>query len=383
MSIYKNGGIDVKPRIFVSSTFYDLKYIRDDLSNFIKSYNFEPIMFEDGDIGYTPDNALDSSCYEAMRSADMVILIIGGQYGSAATGEDANFNEYKSITRKEFQSAQNEGIPIYAFIDSSVYAEYDVYNANFDTIEHSDIEIKFSITKNINVFRFIREVKSVGNIVIIPFDKSTIIKDFLSKQWSDMFKLYLTGLKQQNQIATLQSTVKAMQNYIERMNVMLDSLGRKVLGDDNNIQYNDIIESQTKMELERIAEEVVIGITFGISASQITNHRSFVSEMLDILEQINTDYSDLVDTPQTGISSPQSKRITIEITRKFINAKKIVRMTTVQLVNIIPILKERLTVAKNREYLIELLSNDKLFYQMFEHTDQGFATESAHIVKLN
>ena len=44
----------MKPRIFVSSTFYDLKYIREDLSNFIKSYNFEPIMFEDGDIGYVP-----------------------------------------------------------------------------------------------------------------------------------------------------------------------------------------------------------------------------------------------------------------------------------------------------------------------------------------
>ena len=27
---------EMKPRIFVSSTFYDLKYIREDLSNFIK-----------------------------------------------------------------------------------------------------------------------------------------------------------------------------------------------------------------------------------------------------------------------------------------------------------------------------------------------------------
>jgi len=30
----------VKPRVFVSSAFYDLKYIREDLSNFIKAqYN--------------------------------------------------------------------------------------------------------------------------------------------------------------------------------------------------------------------------------------------------------------------------------------------------------------------------------------------------------
>lgn len=369
MSIYKNGGINVKPRVFVSSTFYDLKYIREDLSNFIKSYNFEPIMFEDGDIGYTPGKPLDSSCYEAMKNADMVILIIGGQYGSAATNENANFDKYESITRKEFQEAQSDGIPIYAFIDSSVYTEYDVYNANYDAIEQKNTEIKFSVTKNNNVFRFIREVKSVGNIVITPFDKSTIIKDFLSKQWSDMFKSYLNSLKQQTQIATLQSTVADMQNYMERMNLMLDSLGRKVLGDDNSVQYNDIIASQTKLELARIADEITAGITFNINTDSITNHRNFVSEMLDILEQINMDYSDITDSPQKGISSPQSKRITIEIIKKFVNARKTPRMTTVQLVNILPSLKERLKTPKNREYLIERLSSDKLFYQLFENTD--------------
>ena len=69
----------MKPRIFVSSTFYDLKYIREDLSNFIKAHDFEPIMFEDGDIGYTPGRPLDESCYETMRSTDIVILIIGGK----------------------------------------------------------------------------------------------------------------------------------------------------------------------------------------------------------------------------------------------------------------------------------------------------------------
>lgn len=38
----------MKPRIFVSSTFYDLKYMRDDLANFIRAHDFEPIMFEEG-----------------------------------------------------------------------------------------------------------------------------------------------------------------------------------------------------------------------------------------------------------------------------------------------------------------------------------------------
>ena len=94
----------MKPRIFVSSTFYDLKYVREDLSNFIKAHDFEPIMFEDGDIGYTPGQALDGACYETMHSADMVLLIIGGNYGSPAEGEVKDeFKEYISITRNEFK----------------------------------------------------------------------------------------------------------------------------------------------------------------------------------------------------------------------------------------------------------------------------------------
>ena len=42
----------VKPRIFVSSTYYDLKYIRNSLRNFIESFGYEAVLFEDGDIPY-------------------------------------------------------------------------------------------------------------------------------------------------------------------------------------------------------------------------------------------------------------------------------------------------------------------------------------------
>jgi len=186
----------MKPRIFVSSTFYDLKYIREDLSNFIKAHDFEPVMFEDGDIGYTPGIPLDESCYETMRSTDIVILIIGGNYGSPATGEAKDdFKEYMSITRNEFKAALEEGVPVYVFVDSKVYVEYGVYEANYKKIEEEENTITFRNVKNINVFRFIREIKNAGNISITEFDKIIHIKDFLSKQWSDMFKNYLDSLK--------------------------------------------------------------------------------------------------------------------------------------------------------------------------------------------
>jgi hypothetical protein len=35
-----------KPRIFVSSTFYDLRQIRSDLERFIKEIGYEPVLNE-------------------------------------------------------------------------------------------------------------------------------------------------------------------------------------------------------------------------------------------------------------------------------------------------------------------------------------------------
>ena len=74
-----------KPRIFVSSTYYDLKHLRSSLEDFIESLGYEPILSEKGDISFTPDTPLDDSCYREARNADIFILIIGGRYGTEAT----------------------------------------------------------------------------------------------------------------------------------------------------------------------------------------------------------------------------------------------------------------------------------------------------------
>ena len=37
-----------KPRVFISSTFYDLRQVRQDLDQFIMSLGYEPIRNEEG-----------------------------------------------------------------------------------------------------------------------------------------------------------------------------------------------------------------------------------------------------------------------------------------------------------------------------------------------
>ncbi len=251
----------MKPRIFVSSTFYDLKYVREDLSNFIKAHDFEPILFEDGDIGYVPGKPLDQSCYKTMHSTDMVLLIIGGNYGSPATGEKKEeFTEYMSVTRKEFKEAVDAGVPVYVFIDDKVYAEYGIYEQNINKIENEKLEIAFKNVKSINVFRFIKEIQNVGNICITEFNKTIQIKDFLSKQWSDMFKNYLDILKEERADRKLEDTVDDMKALIKRMDTMLNGIGKKVLGEDEQVKYDDVVK---QIEIQTICDSLAASLTVG------------------------------------------------------------------------------------------------------------------------
>lgn len=273
----------MKPRIFVSSTFYDLKYVREDLSNFIKAHDFEPIMFEDGDIGYTPGQALDGACYETMHSADMVLLIIGGNYGSPAEGEVKDeFKEYISITRNEFKNAVNEGIPIYVFIDSKVYVEYEIYEANYEEIERGEIKINFKNVKNINVFRFIKEIKNLGNLPITEFDKIIQIKDFLSKQWSDMFKKYLAILKDNKNDENIKSTVEDMNLLVRKMNLMLESMGKKILTENNSDEYDKVVASQRVIQM---CNEINEEFTIQYDEERDGTKKKIIEKLLDVLKE--------------------------------------------------------------------------------------------------
>jgi hypothetical protein len=52
-----------KPRIFISSTFYDLRQIRSELDKFIMNLGYEPLRNEEGDIPYGKEEELQKYCY--------------------------------------------------------------------------------------------------------------------------------------------------------------------------------------------------------------------------------------------------------------------------------------------------------------------------------
>ncbi len=273
----------MKPQIFISSTFYDLKYIREDLENFVKSHDYEPLMFENGDIGYIPGNSLDISCYEAVKNSDMSILIIGSEYGSAANGEKKDLsNEYISVTRNEFRTAINANIPVFVMIDKKVMTEYEIYDANYNSIEIENRKMKFPTTKNINVFRFIKEVKSIKNLPIQEFEKSADIKKFIGKQWADMFKNYLHLLRKENY--KLKNPAGEMEYFIPKTNMTSEKTDKSILSEKKQNCYDNIINQQ---EILSFCDALVKRFKFKCNIEQYpANERiKFISIMINCLNE--------------------------------------------------------------------------------------------------
>lgn len=279
----------MKPRIFISSTCYDLKFVREDLADFVRAYNYEPILSENGDIGYTPGKNLDKSCYEAMQTSDMVILIVGNEYGSAASGETKDdFAEYISITRKEFRTAIEAGIPVFAMIDKKVMAEYGIYEENIEKIEKKDWEIKFKIVKDLNVFRFIKEIKNSVTIPIQEFEKSSDIKEFIGKQWADMFKNYLIFLKEEKENKKISSSVNEMKDLIQKMNVMLDSVGKNVLSKDNPEEYKEVINQQEIISFcNSIVDAYSVILDLDVDINSLDERKGIIIKFLECLKEIH------------------------------------------------------------------------------------------------
>ena len=248
------GGHLLVPRIFISSTFYDLKYARESLGDFIKSYGFEPIRFEIGDVGYTPGEDLDKSCYAAMLESDMAIVIVGGRYGSATSDSEIienDFDKYISVTHREFDTAVQNKIPVYVFIDEAVYHEYRIYEKNIEEFESGKSKINFEASDGINVHRFIHDIKLFPKIPIYEFKEIGDIKNILRKQWADMFQKYLLMKKQTEPVSKMQPSIYDIYSTVQQMDLMLKQIGKVTI--TNSSEYSMVINER---EIEYAAGKI-------------------------------------------------------------------------------------------------------------------------------
>jgi hypothetical protein len=236
-----------KPRVFVSSTHHDLRYLRASLESFIESLGFTPVLSEKGAITYSPDQPLDESCYRDVAHADIFVLILGGRYGSPATTEVRNQKQevnarYESITKKEYEMAVQRDIPTYILVESNVYSEFQTYLGNLQ-----NRSVKYAHVDSTNIFRFLKEIlEHPRNNPICKFDGFADIETFLRQQWSGLFQELLHRISEQRQLSALSAQI----SELNKLNVTLKTYLEALITEIRPSESEQLIEREGAKLLE-------------------------------------------------------------------------------------------------------------------------------------
>lgn len=245
-----------RPRVFVSSTYYDLKHIRSSLENLINSLGFESILYERGEIAYLPKIPLDKSCYKEVDNADIFIIIIGGRYGSEKSGskdkkEKQFFDQYDSITMQEYKKAVEREIPTYILIEKSVHSEFETYlkNKNNESINYVHVD-------SVNIFHLIENILSQPNPVH-QFDRFSDIEFWLKEQWAGLFRDLIKNRSEQIQIASLVSQVDSLTEINETLRRYLEVIIPKISPDSEDLISTESMRLKN-LELDREIEKTLL-----------------------------------------------------------------------------------------------------------------------------
>ena len=265
-----------KPRVFVSSTYYDLKHIRASLDIFIESLGFESVLSEKGDIAYTHDRALDESCYREAQNADLFVLIIGGRYGSGASTESKKparsfFERYDSITKKEYESAVNRDIPIYILVEAGVYTEYQTFLRN-----KGNENIQFAHVDSANIFHLIEEILArPRNSPVKSFERFAEIESWLRDQWAGTFRELLNKQSQQQQLVALTTEVGQLKEINETLKKYLEAV---MTGATTAVSEKLIQSEEKRLEEIKTHDAIRANDWFKfVSAKSSTSVEEFVS----------------------------------------------------------------------------------------------------------
>ena len=222
------------PRVFISSTCYDLSEVRDALVTFIKSFGFEDALSERGDVFYHPDLHTHESCIREISNCHLLILIIGGRFGGTYTADTS-----KSIVNAEYEAARELNIPVFTFVKKDVLNDHKLYERNKSNadIVYPSIEKK-EYAKHI--FEFINVVrKSPINNGLFDFQFSRDIEVLLKKQWAGMFYEFLLDRTNKTKLESANQTLSQLNTMSKKIEELVENIYRKV----DETQANTVIEN--------------------------------------------------------------------------------------------------------------------------------------------
>lgn len=226
------------PSVFISSTVDDLRHIRDTVRATVEEVGYQPIMSEYGEIGYMRGDTAEDACYRTVPECQLVVLIIGKHYGSAAR-KDSD----KTITELEFEIAMEQCSHIITLVDREVLGFNKIFNAN-----PPEKEVVFpGMNDPHKSFEFISRVsRSSSKNAVVPFSNSSEVRDILKRQFAILFYDLL--------IARSSPAIASINDILSEVKTVRQAMTKKTgpdvkflaairfLLDDENVQFRNIIK---------------------------------------------------------------------------------------------------------------------------------------------
>ena len=207
-----------RPRVFISSTFYDLRQVREDLERFIRELGYEPIRNETGAIPYEKREKLETSAFREVEMSDMLVSIVGGRFGS-----ESNDDPGYSISQAELRRALDRGIQVFIFVERGVLSEYSTWQLN-----KADPDVKYRFVDNPKIYEFVEQLYALPrNNPVAPFETSIDIVEYLRAQWSGLFQRFLQQQTRVAEVELIQELTATAQTLRELVSFLTEERSNK------------------------------------------------------------------------------------------------------------------------------------------------------------
>lgn len=281
------------PRVFVSSTCYDLAEERDGLADFCRDFGFDTTLSERGDVFYHPDLHTHLSCIRETGNCQLFILIIGGRFGGKY-----KFDPTKSITNAEYAAAAANNTPTFAFVKQEVLNDHNLWQRNKHLSFANEI-IYPSIDKQEHaedIFNFIDAVRLAGvNNGMFGFRVGRDIHDMLRKQWAGLMFEFLQNRAVSKQLALTNDALGNLAVVSGKIEELVKNIYRTV----DKAGSTEAIET---IDSESLGEE------FLILMAQLVSDQKFISE-----QKYETDEGNFPHTWWLFLSRPGYCKIKTEV----------------------------------------------------------------------
>jgi hypothetical protein len=160
----------------ISSTFYDLKNVRAELSTTIdRDLGYRVLISESSTFPIDPDVTTVENCKRRVtEDADILVLIIGERYGSI----DASAG--RSVTNLEYLAARAKGIPIYAFVTRQLLTMVELHQK----AKPASQAIFNEFVDDPKLFEFVNAVRFKDSVWMNSFESASEIATSLKAQFA-------------------------------------------------------------------------------------------------------------------------------------------------------------------------------------------------------